>query len=279
MVLIGVNILDFNGKCPFCHKDIDLQNEFRDVVSIKEYFISGLCQHCQDIAFAEPVEPEAEDNGENKVEVPFGELPFKMESKPNNLEENIKKVETALSKIIKDIKLKLPDNVFDFNDFYIAGGCIYSIWNDKPPKDYDIFCKNKKALAKVKKYFKENSCNYKSENAITYGKYQFVTKWYGDAVTEVGKFDFKHNMFYYDSEGLHNLVDWNYLDSNKLVFNNLRARDVASVLTRIPKFIARGMDIDTEEIADALDVVTRPRKYIKERISIKRIKSKGRSGY
>ena len=36
-------------------------------------------------------------------------------------------------------------------------------------------------LAKVKQYFKENSCNYTSENAITYGKYQFVTKWYGDA--------------------------------------------------------------------------------------------------
>lgn len=184
-----------------------------------------------------------------------------------------------LSDIVKDLELKLPKSVFDFNDFYIAGGCIYSIWNNNNPKDYDIFCKNKTALAKIKQYFKDNSCNFTSENAITYGKYQFITKWYGDAETEVNKFDFKHNMFYYDSEGLHNLVDWNFLNSNKLVFNNLRARDVANVLTRIPKFIARGMEIDLKESAEMLDVVTRPTNYIREKISIKRMKSGKQSGY
>ena len=259
---MGVNILDFNGKCPLCGKEIDVSNEFRDSLSIKEYFISGLCQKCQDIGFAPPDESANEDVKEEHPEV--------------SLEENIEKVKTVLSDIIKDIELKLPKSVFNFKDFYIAGGCIYSIWNGKKPKDYDIFCKNKEALAKVKQYFKENSCNYTSENAITYGKYQFVTKWYGDAETEVGKFDFKHNMFYYDSEGLHNLVDWDYLNSNKLVFNKLRARDVASILTRIPKFVARGMEIGLDESAEMLDVITSPKNYVKERISIKRMKSKRR---
>lgn len=262
---MGVNILDFNGKCPMCGKEIDVSTEFKDNLSIKEYFISGLCQSCQGKAFAPPNASTNEDVKEERSEV--------------SLEENIEKVKAALSDIIKDIELKLPKSVFNFKDFYIAGGCIYSIWNGKKPKDYDIFCKNKEALAKVKQYFKENSCNFTSENAITYGKYQFVTKWYGDAETEVGKFDFKHNMFYYDSEGLHNLVDWDYLNSNKLVFNKLRARDVASILTRIPKFVARGMEIDLEESAEMLDVVTRPSNYIKEKIIIKRMKSRRKSSY
>ena len=242
-----------------------MSNEFRDSLSVREYFISGLCQKCQDKAFADPDDSTDEFVEEDETEIP--------------LTENIERVEETLSKVVKDIELKLPHNVFDFSDFYIAGGCIYSIWNNKKPNDYDIFCKNKKALAKIQRYFKDNPCNFVSENAITYGKYQFITKWCGDAASEVGEFDFKHNMFYYDTEGLHNLVDWNFLNSKKLVFNNLRARDVAGVLTRIPKFVSRGMDIDISETAEILDVITKPQNYIREKISIKRLKSKGGSGY
>lgn len=51
---MGVNILKFNGKCPICNKEIDVSTEFKDNLSIKEYFISGLCQSCQDKAFAPP---------------------------------------------------------------------------------------------------------------------------------------------------------------------------------------------------------------------------------
>ena len=141
---MGVNILDFNGKCLMCGKEIDVSTEFKDNLSIKEYFISGLCQSCQDKAFAPP--KEVMETEEIIEEVP--------------LEENIEKVKIALAEIVKDIELKLPKSVFNFNDFYIAGGCIYSIWNNNKPKDYDIFCKNKAALAKIQQYFKENSCNY-----------------------------------------------------------------------------------------------------------------------
>lgn len=36
--------------CPFCKKPIDL-NSFRNLISKKEYAISGLCQSCQDDFF------------------------------------------------------------------------------------------------------------------------------------------------------------------------------------------------------------------------------------
>ena len=36
------------GKCPFCGKEIDIEKEFRNEISKKEFRISGLCQKCQD---------------------------------------------------------------------------------------------------------------------------------------------------------------------------------------------------------------------------------------
>ena len=39
------------GKCPFCGKTIDVENEFKDELSKKEFTISGLCQSCQDDFF------------------------------------------------------------------------------------------------------------------------------------------------------------------------------------------------------------------------------------
>ena len=38
-------------RCPFCDKLIDIETEFRNDLSIKEYVISGLCQNCQDEMF------------------------------------------------------------------------------------------------------------------------------------------------------------------------------------------------------------------------------------
>ena len=38
------------GKCPFCGKDTKA-NDFRDVLSLREFKISGLCQKCQDETF------------------------------------------------------------------------------------------------------------------------------------------------------------------------------------------------------------------------------------
>ena len=39
------------GKCPFYGKKIDVENEFRDEISKREFGISGMCQSCQDDFF------------------------------------------------------------------------------------------------------------------------------------------------------------------------------------------------------------------------------------
>lgn len=39
------------GECPFCGKSIDVEKEFRDPLSKREFEISGLCQKCQDEMF------------------------------------------------------------------------------------------------------------------------------------------------------------------------------------------------------------------------------------
>ena len=39
------------GICPFCKKAVNVDKDFRDDISRKEYKISGLCQSCQDDMF------------------------------------------------------------------------------------------------------------------------------------------------------------------------------------------------------------------------------------
>jgi len=36
--------------CVFCHEPINM-NDFKDMLSVKEYSISGICQKCQDKVF------------------------------------------------------------------------------------------------------------------------------------------------------------------------------------------------------------------------------------
>jgi hypothetical protein len=38
------------GRCPFCKVIVD-PDELRDELSKKEYYISGMCQECQDKVF------------------------------------------------------------------------------------------------------------------------------------------------------------------------------------------------------------------------------------
>ena len=40
-----------NHICNGCGKKINLETEFKDAISIKEYGISGFCQQCQDEVF------------------------------------------------------------------------------------------------------------------------------------------------------------------------------------------------------------------------------------
>ena len=43
-----------SGRCPSCLQPV-LIFDFKDHLSIKEYTISGLCQHCQDTIFNTPL--------------------------------------------------------------------------------------------------------------------------------------------------------------------------------------------------------------------------------
>lgn len=41
-----------DGECVICGKQLNLETEFRDELSAKEYGISHMCQTCQDDVFA-----------------------------------------------------------------------------------------------------------------------------------------------------------------------------------------------------------------------------------
>lgn len=194
------------------------------------------------------------------------------------IEENAKKVSDELTKVVSQIQAIIPE--FNLTDYYFAGGCIYSLWNDRDIKDYDIFCTNKKAMNRLKKYLKAHPelVNIKTQNAFTVGKYQFIIKHIGDPEVEVAKFDFKHNGYFYNHSGLHDVFSWDYIDSKELKFNSTRARDVLNIITRVPKFVERGMDISQKEILDILELGTRPTKYFAERRTIKQRRS-GKSHY
>lgn len=132
----------------------------------------------------------------------------------------------------------------------------------------------------IKSYLKLHSelINCKTDNAYTVGKYQFVIKHIGKPIDEVAKFDFLHNCYYYNSTGVHDIFGWDYINSNELKFNSTRARDVLNIMTRIPKFIKRGMEISQSEMLNILDEGTKPMKYFSERKTIKNRKN-GKSHY
>ena len=196
------------------------------------------------------------------------------------LEDKIHNVVDHLHEKKKELETLFTAEYFDFNDWYFAGGCIYSLWNNKEPKDYDLFCRNRKAINKLRKFFRQHNEleDIVTKNAISMGKFQFILKHVGEPEVEVALFDFKHNCYYYDYGGLHDLFGWDYLDSNKLEFNSERARNVLNIITRIPKFIERGMEISQKEILDILETGTKPTKYFRERRNIKKRRN-GRSVY
>lgn len=167
---------------------------------------------------------------------------------------------------------------------YFAGGCIYSLWNGQEPKDYDVFCTSKAFLRSLSNLFKAAELTAAPMRASTMTDYtitlvagevtyQFVTAFVGEPEKVVGEFDFMHNMFWFHDGALHchALGDWKYLDSNKLVFNKARGRDAASTITRVPKFVARGMEISRDEMALIMNKATAFPAVISERRSIKKL--------
>jgi hypothetical protein len=169
----------------------------------------------------------------------------------------------------------LPDELrTDFAlQCYIGGGSIYSIYNDETAKDYDFFVITSKLAEKIREYFLEqvgyhgkgiSGGEYKgyplliTDNAVSIGKYQIITQWFGLPDEVVSTFDFKHLMFYYRNNKIETLSDFKYLASRKIFYNENRARDIVHSLMRLNKFIKREMSVSQKEVSKmilALDKV------------------------
>lgn len=183
---------------------------------------------------------------------------------------NIKEVTEKLKEEKKKLTNLLPEYLQkDFErDSFVGGGCVYSLYNDDEPKDYDFFLEKQETVDKVRLYFSMNSTlklrgsikigKYKglqllvTDNAISIGNYQIITRWVGEPKEVIGEFDFKHNMFYLKDEKVETLVKWSYLDDNYLRFNDDRARDICGCIIRTKKFIERGFTMTNKEMSKML---------------------------
>ncbi|TVX86016.1 hypothetical protein [Paenibacillus agilis] len=194
--------------------------------------------------------------------------------KKSKLDEVSRRLNQEKNNLIADLPAHLQD---DFaKEGYISGGCIYSLYNDKEPKDYDFFVRSRSLSDKLREFFmslvvqettddgepkKKNIyiVHYKgnrvviTKNAISIGnKYQIITKFIGTPKEVVIEFDFKHNMFYHQNGRIDTLSDWDYLDSNSLFYNEQRARDISGTIIRVHKFCERGMTITNAEMCKML---------------------------
>lgn len=209
-----------------------------------------------------------------------------LEEKANNTNENNKDCNADLKDSDKlfDIEMLLYDESRELfklipenlrSEFkqksFIAGGCIYSLYNNLIVKDYDFFVTDKELAELLPIYFSalgnivtvENGIKMGTyqghklvitDNAITIGEYQIITKWVGTPEEVVSQFDFKHLMFYFDYKkcAIKTLSHFKYLDDKRLHYNEDRARDVVGSIMRANKFVERGMTIYPEEMAKIL---------------------------
>ena len=178
----------------------------------------------------------------------------------------VNKLNKRLKKLIKMIPKYLRD---DFEEeAYIAGGSIYSTYNNMKVNDIDVFIRTEKLKSRLLRYFKELPDlkvkfgdgltiyigTFKGKklvitnNAITIGKYQIVLKDIGEPEEVIGRFDFKHNMHWIENNEIKAVNNIYHLDSKVLQFNNLRARDIVSTIMRIPKFLNKGFELEDKEL-------------------------------
>nr|WP_285864310.1 hypothetical protein [Lederbergia lenta] len=154
------------------------------------------------------------------------------------------------------------------SESFLSGGAIYSLHNGQEPNDFDFFIDNEKLGLELRNYFNSLLADQSSkeikvgiykdvklvltDNGITLGKYQIVTRWYGNPRDVVNEFDFKHNMFYIYKGELNTYSKWEYLDDNVLRYNEKRARDICGTIIRTRKFVERGFKLRNNEMAKML---------------------------
>lgn len=195
--------------------------------------------------------------------------------------EKHKSITGKLEKKFNEIKSLLPEELRKEADFslYIAGGCIYSLYQDKPVNDYDFFCTSEYFAKQVMGYFRRNDVTMIKEvregiwegvypldgrmidivvtnNAVSFGQeLQIITKYTGSPDEVVGQFDFMHNMYYYEfgNTMISKVADsFDFLDDKYLKYNTDRARDICGTIMRIPKFVQKGFIVTKTEVAKML---------------------------
>ena len=83
-------------------------------------------------------------------------------SQINKVCENIKDASKEfLDMFPEEIQNKFKDN------FYLAGGCIYSLYNDKEPNDYDIFVHTEELKNNITSFFINYITEYKHGGVYT----------------------------------------------------------------------------------------------------------------
>src|SRR5690606_172444 len=155
---------------------------------------------------------------------------------------------------------------------FISGGAIYSTYNNQEVKDYDFFLNSQELADSIRRYFYNYLISTNGElkdkdikidryrglrlvltdNAISIGKYQIITRWTGEPKDVVEEFDFQHNQFYLYRDEIGTLSQWDFLDDNILRFNDRRPRDIAGCIIRVNKFTERGFKIRNKEMAKML---------------------------
>lgn len=141
---------------------------------------------------------------------------------------------------------------------YIAGGAIWSTFNDEKPNDYDIFCRNAKDRLAVVDGLGDPDVS--TGNADTYdmvfdGKIcpvQFIGVVFGEPDKVIEQFDFEHNMFAFDCFGKFFSKEEDFLINKVLVANPLNKGDLNTVVCRVPKFCARGFAFSDMQMAELL---------------------------
>nr|WP_260866240.1 hypothetical protein [Paenibacillus xylanexedens] len=183
--------------------------------------------------------------------------------------QKLEDISNHLREVKNEIIKLLPTQVWQRfeEEAYISGGCIYSLYHNKKPKDYDFFLVNQSLADELREFFIDRAGYHGSDvssgtyhglplivtnNAISIGKYQIITQWVGDPQDVIMDFDFKHNQFYWKSKRIYTLSDWSYLKGNALVYNEQRARDIVGTIVRVPRFIQRGMTITQKEMSKVL---------------------------
>ncbi|OMD66908.1 hypothetical protein BSK50_30445 [Paenibacillus odorifer] len=183
--------------------------------------------------------------------------------------EKIDSISEKLFFVRDDLIKLLPEELrYEFYmNSYISGGCIYSLYHEKEPKDYDFFVESEELVSKLRDYFLKES-SYRSDirsgglykginmtitqNAISLGKCQIITQWVGTPEEVIEQFDFKHNQAYWKDGKLICLSDWKFVKGNRLYYNEGRARDIVGTIVRIPRFIERGMTVSNKEVSKML---------------------------